>query len=804
MDERYDPAAVEAKWQRRWRERRTNTVDLHAAVRPYYTLMMFPYPSAEGLHVGNAFAFTGADIHGRWRRLQGCDVFEPMGFDAFGIHTENYALQIGRHPRQLMTETTANFRRQLDRLGLMVNWEHAVDTTHPDYYRWTQWIFLQLFKHGLAIRKKAPVNWCPRCQTVLANEQVIDGYCERHGDTQVEQRLTEQWFFRITAYAERLLNNLDWIDWSEITTTAQRNWIGRSEGAEIDFALAAHPERTIRVFTTRPDTVFGATYMVLAPEHPWVEELTTAAQCHAVDAYRARVGKMDLVSRRAAKEKTGVFTGAYAINPATQAPIPIWIADYVLAEYGTGAIMAVPAHDQRDFELALVFRLPIVRVIAADGETADTPLEAAYDGAGTLVNSGRFSGMGAEPAKKAITEWLAGRGAGQARIEYRLHDWCISRQRYWGPPIPIIYCDACGIVPVPESDLPVVLPEVENFRPDASGIAPLARERSFSAVRCPQCDGTARRETDVSDTFLDSAWYFLRYPSTERHDVAMDPELTRKWLPVDMYIGGNEHAVLHLMYTRFITMVLHDLGLLSFEEPFKKFRAHGLIIKDGAKMSKSRGNVVNPDRFIDRHGADVFRTYLMFLGPYEEGGDFRDEGIVGVSRFLDAVWRLVRAYAADVSAADALQRATHRVIKKVGEDIEGLHYNTAIAALMTLVNEIKRDGPADRAILEALLVMLAPFAPHISEELWEALGHPHTIFAAAWPAFDPALTVEDSVEIAVQVNGKVRGRLVMSRDAPEEALIAAALADPAVKLHVDGKPIRRRVVVPGRLVSLVV
>jgi leucyl-tRNA synthetase len=803
MDERYDPARVEEKWQRRWQEWRTNTPDLQRAARPYYALMMFPYPSAEGLHVGHAFAFPGADIHGRFRRLQGFDVFEPMGFDAFGIHSENYALRVGTNPAQLIPRTIDNFRRQLNRLGLMVDWEHAVDTTTPEYYRWTQWIFLQLYRHGLAVRKKAPVNWCPACQTVLANEQVIDGYCERHGDTRVEQRLTEQWFFTITKYAERLLKNLDWIDWSETTKLAQRNWIGRSDGAEIDFPIAADAARTLRVFTTRPDTLFGATYIVLAPEHAWVEELATAAQRPAVAAYRERVAKMDLVSRRAVKEKTGVFTGAYAVNPATGKHIPIWIADYVLAEYGTGAIMAVPAHDQRDFEFAQVFDLPIVRVIAAEGESADTPLSAAYDGPGRLVHSGQFDGLDTAAAQRAITEWLASRGVGHARVEYRLHDWCISRQRYWGPPIPIIYCDTCGIVPVPENDLPVVLPEIDDFRPDASGVAPLARVQSFYQVACPQCGRQGRRETDVSDTFLDSAWYFLRYPSAGRDDVAFDPELTRTWLPVDMYIGGNEHAVLHLMYTRFITMALHDIGLVPFEEPFKKFRAHGLIIKDGAKMSKSRGNVVNPDVYLDQHGADVFRMYMMFLGPYEEGGDFRDEGISGVRRFLDGVWRLVHEHDARATAPDALVRCTHRAIKKVGEDVEGLHYNTAIAALMTLLNDIRRISSPDRGVLESLLIMLAPFAPHISEELWEALGHSTSIFSARWPAFDPALTLEETVMIAVQVNGKVRGRIAVPRDATDDAIIVAALADASVRVHVHGKEIRRRVVVPGRLVNFV-
>ncbi|GBD26169.1 Leucine--tRNA ligase [bacterium HR30] len=804
MDERYDPSVVEAKWQRLWEERGTNRVDLFQAQRPYYNLMMFPYPSAEGLHVGHAFAFPGADIHGRFRRLQGYDVFEPIGFDAFGIHSENYALKIGAHPAELIPRTIANFRRQLRRLGLMLDWDHVVDTTDPAYYRWTQWIFLKLYHFGLAERKKAPVNWCPACHTVLANEQVIDGYCERHPDVAVEQRFTEQWFFKITHYAERLLKNLEWIDWSETTKTAQRNWIGRSEGAAIDFPLASDPNRKIRVFTTRPDTLFGATYMVLAPEHPLVEEITSPEQSKAVRAYVERTLKMDLVRRRSVREKTGVFTGAYAINPATQQRIPVWIADYVLAEYGTGAIMAVPAHDQRDFEFAREFSLPIVQVIEPIGAEGSKMVEEAYEGPGRLVNSGSFTGLDSETAKRAITQWLAERGLGEARVEYRLHDWCISRQRYWGPPIPMIYCDACGIVPVPEQDLPVLLPYVENFRPDETGIAPLARVKEFYEVPCPRCRRQARRETDVSDTFLDSAWYFLRYPSTHRSDVAFDPELTRKWLPVDMYIGGNEHAVLHLMYTRFLTMALHDMGLLPFEEPFKKFRAHGLITKDGAKMSKSRGNVVNPDQYIERYGADVFRTYMMFLGPYTEGGDFRDEGIAGVQRFFEGVWRVVAQFDPQAQSSPELRRSVHRTIAKVQHDLEELRYNTAIAALMSLLNDIRRHGPADRWVLESLLLMIAPFAPHLAEELWEALGHSESIFHARWPEYDPAQLVEEQVELAVQVNGKVRGRITVPRDASEADVLQQAMAVPAVQQHVKGKTIRKQVVVPGRLVSIVV
>ncbi|GIW41230.1 MAG: leucine--tRNA ligase [Candidatus Binatia bacterium] len=808
MTDRYRPDEIEAKWQRLWEERGTNRIDVASAERPYYALMMFPYPSAEGLHVGHAFAFPGVDIHGRFKRLQGYDVFEPIGFDAFGIHSENYALRVGRNPKELIPATIANFRRQLKRLGLMIPWEYEIDTTSPRYYRWTQWIFLQLYRHGLAVRKKAPVNWCPECKTVLANEQVVDGRCERHPETQVEQRVTEQWFFRITAYAQRLLDNLRWIDWSETTKRAQENWIGRSEGAEIDFPLAHDPTRSIRVFTTRPDTLFGVTYMVLAPEHSLVEEITTPDRKEAVRSYLERVRRMDLVTRRSVREKTGVFTGAYAIHPATEEPVPIWVADYVLAEYGTGAVMAVPAHDQRDFEFAREFSLPIVEVIRpADAKDRPCAVREAYvsdSDRDVLVHSGPFTGKPVPEGKKAIVEWLERTGRGKAAVQYRLHDWCISRQRYWGPPIPIVYCEECGIVPVPEKDLPVLLPDIEDFRPDASGLAPLARVPSFVHTNCPACGKAARRETDVSDTFLDSAWYFLRYPSAHRDDVAFDPELTRKWLPVDAYIGGNEHAVLHLLYARFLTMALHDIGLLPFEEPFKKFRAHGLIIKDGAKMSKSRGNVVNPDQYIQQYGADVFRLSMMFLGPYEEGGDFRDEGIAGVRRFVESVWRIVTGLDPEARASAELRRATHRAIQKVTEDTEALRYNTAIAAMMTLVNEIRRHGPADRWVAETLVLLLAPYAPHVAEELWERLGHTESVFDARWPEYDPRELVEETVEIAVQVNGKVRGRVQVRAEATEEEILAAALGQPSVQAHIAGKPLRRKVVVPGKLVNLVV
>ncbi len=792
----YDPAAVEAKWQARWAEGHSNEPDLDGAARPFYNLMMFPYPSAEGLHVGNMFAFTGADIYGRFKRLQGYEVFEPMGFDAFGIHSENYALSIGINPAQLIPQNIANFRRQLKRFGGMFDWRHELSTTDPAYYKWTQWIFLQLFRAGLAYKKRAAVNWCPKDKTVLANEQVINGRCERC-DTLVEQRFLDQWFFRITDFAERLLQNLDHLDWDSSTVALQRNWIGRSEGAELVFETPGG--KKITVFTTRPDTVFGATYLVLAPEHPLVEDLIAVEQRTAVKAYQREVQNKDVVSRRVGdKTKTGVFLGSYARNPATGEAIPIWIADYVLMEYGTGAIMAVPAHDKRDFEFATQFQLPIRQVVKAEGEPLPTISEE-----GVLMNSGAFDGLPCREGSRKIVAWLAGRGMATPRVQYRLHDWCISRQRYWGPPIPIVYCDRCGPVGVPDSDLPIELPFIEDFRPDDTGVSPLARHKEWYFVKCPDCGGEGRRETDVSDTFLDSAWYHLRYPSTEFADRPFDPARTRKWLPVSTYIGGNEHAVLHLLYSRFISMVLKDLGHIHFEEPYPKLRAHGLIVKDGAKMSKSRGNVVVPDAYIQQWGADTFRMYLMFLGAFQEGGDFRETGIIGIRRFLDKVWQLAHETSANRVTPD-VERKLHQTIKKVGADTESLDYNTAIAAMMEYVNELREQGARSREQVEPLVIMLAPYAPHFAEELWELLGHPRSVFEERWPTYDERLATAGDVEIAVQVNGKLRSRLIVPRGLDQDAVVARALADEAVKKFVDGKKVRKVIYVQDRLLNLVV
>ena len=816
-DRTYNPTAIEREWRATWDREGTNSFtldELRTAERPFYNLMMFPYPSAEGLHVGNIYAFTGADVHGRFKRMQGHDVFEPIGFDAFGIHSENFALKAGIHPMDLIPANVANFTRQLRRMGGMFDWDHTVDTTAPEYYRWTQWLFLQFFRHGLAEQKEAPVNWCPSDMTVLANEQVVVGACERCG-TPVEQRFIRQWFLKITEYAGRLLDNLPGIDWSETTRKAQRAWIRRSRGAEIRFPVvtdgAEGDEVVVPVFTTRPDTVFGATYMVLAPEHPLVDAVASDACREEVDAYRARTQAKDLVARqKIEKHKTGVFTGGYCINPATREPIPVWVADYVLMGYGTGAIMAVPGHDERDFDFAHTYDLPIARVVADEGEDADTPLTIAYEyPQGSLVNSGRYNGLSPEDAKQAIVDDLAAEGLAEAQENFRLHDWCISRQRYWGPPIPIIHCDDCGPVAVPEEDLPVVLPRVEDFRPDESGVSPLARVREWYEVPCPSCGRDATRETDVSDTFLDSAWYFLRYPSTDFDDRPFDPGITRRWLPVNTYIGGNEHAVLHLLYARFVAMALHDMGWLDFEEPFTQFRAHGLIIREGAKMSKSKGNVIVPDPIIDRYGADTFRVYLMFLGPFMAGGDYQDKGISGPHGFLHRLWESVvprEGELGDGPPDPALEPKLHRTIRQVSEQIATLRYNTAIAAMMEYLNAVRGGGRTPvRAEVEPLVRLVAPFAPHMAEELWRRLGNRESIFDGAnWPGFDPAKAAENQVKVAVQVNGKVRGTVSVPKGADREAVTALAREEANVARHLEGMDIRRIIHVPDRLLNFVV
>jgi len=804
MEGKYDHQAIEKKWQDRWAKERTYNLDLHREDRPYYNLMMFPYPSAEGLHVGNCFAFTGSDIHGRFMKAQGFAVFEPMGFDAFGIHSENYALKVGTHPWNLIPKNVENFKEnQLKRLGAMFDWAHEVNTTDPRYYRWTQWIFLQLLNHDLAYREEGLVNWCPKCLTVLSNEQAAGGICERC-DSPVAKKTMAQWYFRITRYAQRLLDNLEWIDWSEITKHAQRRWIGRSTGADLTFEIVGCEER-LTVYTTRPDTLYGATYMVMAPEHPLVHKLTSAEQRAAVEAYvREAVIKSEIEREAEDLDKTGVFTGAYAINPVNGEKIPIWISDYVLMGYGTGAIMAVPAHDTRDFAFAKKFALPIIEVISPDGQKHE--LAEAYTGEGVLIHSGEFNGTPSLEAIQKVTDALAARGLGRHAVNYRLRDWGISRQRYWGPPVPVVHCPTCGMVPVPDDQLPVELPYMENFKPLGTGDSPLAGLPAFVETTCPACGGPARRDTDVMDNFLDSAWYFFRYLSPEDATQAFDASLVKKWLPVDTYIGGNEHAVLHLMYVRFITMAFKDMGLIDFEEPFKKFRAHGLLIREGSKMSKSRGNVINPDDYMDQYGGDTLRTYLMFLGPFHEGGDFRDTGIIGIRRFTERVWRLAteNEIVAEPLADKNERRPVHRAIKKVTQDLERLAYNTAIAALMELTNELYKWPVQKREAVETLLKLLHPFMPHLAHELFERLGNDKMIADAGWPVWNEEDCAAEEIEFVVQVNGKLRGRVLLPVDIDQEAAWEAAMQIEAVAKQLEGRTVVKKIFVPKKLLNLVV
>jgi leucyl-tRNA synthetase len=803
----YDTRAIEAKWRERWEASGLYHVDLRAARRPYYNLMMFPYPSAEGLHVGNMYSYIGSDIQGRWRAAQGFDVFEPMGFDAFGIHSENFAIKQGVHPRALTERNVRRFReQQLKRIGARFDWSVEVNTTDPRYYRWTQWIFTQLFKHGLAERRKAAVNWCPKDRTVLADEQVINGRCERC-DSVIERRELEQWFLKITAYAEKLLRNLETLDWSERVKTTQRAWIGRSEGVEFAFRAANDAEDEIRVYTTRPDTICGVTFVVVAPELPTALDLATAGRREQVVAYRAGAQ-----SRRAALDETGghdvtgVFTGAYAIHPLTRERLPIWVADYVLAEYGTGAIMATPAHDARDLAFARAMGLPVREVVRPEVGGPPWDGNEAYTGRGVVVASGEFSGMTSEEAARVVGERLEEIGVGQRRVNYHLRDWLISRQRYWGPPIPIIHCPTHGAAPVPDDHLPVLLPELEDYVPKATGDSPLARIPGFVETTCPICGGPARRDTDVMDNFLDSAWYYLRYPSSHDDQRAWDSEMTRKWLPVDMYIGGAEHSVLHLMYARFIAMAMRDLGYLDFEEPFTRFRANGIITKDGAKMSKSRGNLINPDEYLETYGADIFRVYLLFMGPYEAGGDFSDRGIGGVVRFMERGWRLITSRAEmlrEETASGDARRAMHTAIRRVTEDIAALKYNTAIAALMEYTRALEGAPTTTRAEARTLLQLLAPFAPFVTEELWERIGGAGSIHAQPWPECDLQALARETVEILVQVDGKLRDHVWIPADGDEAVARDAALASEKVQRAMAGAQARGVKYVPGRLINIV-
>jgi leucyl-tRNA synthetase len=801
--EHYPHAEIEPKWQAVWLERKTFRAENISERPPFYVLDMFPYPSGSGLHVGHPEGYTATDIIARYKKRLGFNVLHPMGWDAFGLPAEQHALDTGVHPATTTAQNIATFKRQIIRLGLAYDWDRELNTTDPAYVRWTQWIFLKLYEHGLAYQDEIRVNWCPALGTTLANEEVVDGKSERGGHP-VVKRPMKQWVLKITAYADHLLEDLEHVDWPESIKAMQRHWIGRSEGAKVTFAVEDH-DKTIEVYTTRPDTLFGATYMVLAPEHELVTSITSAGQRTRVEQYvEGAALKGDLDRTDLAKEKTGVFTGSYAINPVNEARIPIWIADYVLVSYGTGAIMAVPAHDQRDWEFAKAFDLPIVPVVTdAAGEAPDVS-EAAVDAAGTAMNSGQFDGMGTEDFKVAITAWLSERSLGKKAVNYRLRDWLFSRQRYWGEPIPILHLEDGSTRAVPYDELPLLLPEVENYRPSGTGESPLATVESWVATTDPETGAPARRETNTMPQWAGSCWYYLRYLDPENQDALIDPEIEKYWMPVELYVGGAEHAVLHLLYARFWHKFLFDIGVVSTPEPFMRLVNQGMILgEDGQKMSKSRGNVVNPDDIIDRSGADALRLYEMFMGPLEAVKPWATKDIVGISRFLDRVWKLSSVRRVEGPGGKATERATHKTIKKVTEDLDAMRFNTAISALMMLSNELYKLDAVPTESYEALLACLNPFAPHIAEELWSRLGHEELLAEAPWPTFDAALCEDDELEIVVQVMGKVRARFRAARGTDPAALEATALADERIQSWIEGKTVRKVIVVPDRLVNIV-
>jgi leucyl-tRNA synthetase len=825
----YDAKAIERKWQQVWAEEGTWEVPnpgqpgFDESKPKAYVLEMLPYPSGEP-HVGHLKCYAVGDAIAHFRRRHGYEVIHPMGYDAFGLPAENNAIKTGEPPREATERSIESFRRQFREWGISVDWARELGTHTPEYYRWTQWIFLRLFERGLAYREEAPVQWCPKDATVLANEQVVDGRCERCG-TPVVQKKLEQWFFRITDYAERLLADFDRLEsWPEHVITMQRNWIGRSEGAEVVFRCE-EAGVDFPVFTTRPDTLFGATFFVLAPEHPELERLVAGTEAEpAVREYVDRVARESVEERGDEdREKTGVALGRTVINPVNGEEIPMFVADYVLMEYGTGAIMAVPGHDSRDYEFAQAFELPVRRVIEGDDEEAardDQGLP--YPGDGPMIGSGRFDGRDNREAYVEIVGWLRSEGRGEAAVNYRLRDWLVSRQRYWGAPIPIVYCEKCGIVPVPDDQLPVELPEIDDYSPQ--GKSPLAAAEGWVGTDCPSCGGAARRETDTMDTFVDSSWYFIRYLDPRNEERPWDRAAAGHWLPVDQYIGGVEHAILHLMYARFVTKALADLGELDVQEPFANLFAQGMITRDGAKMSKSRGNTVAPSEYVERYGADTARTYVCFMGPPERGGDWTDEGVEGVGRFLARLWRLCaeveeRSEAGDAASSESagvrdLIAKAHWAIDKTTRDFErGFQFNTVIAAVMELVNDAYRvkdelfggaDGQAALRFATATAASLVfPFAPHLGAEVWERLNGGR-VWEEPWPKADPALLASDTVTLVVQVNGKLRDRIEVAADAGEDELLAMARASENVSRHLDGKEVVKEVVVPGKLVNLVV
>jgi leucyl-tRNA synthetase len=818
--ERYDPAVIEERWRERWERDDLYRVDDDAPGEKWYSLTMYPYPSGV-LHIGHWYAFAIPDVYARLQRMRGYNVLFPMGFDAFGLPAENAAIRHGIHPAIWTLENIAAMRQQYRQMGAMIDWSREIASCTPDFYRWNQWLFLQMLERGLAYRAKGAVWWCPQDQTVLANEQVLEGnICERCG-TEVFKRDLEQWYFRITDYAEELLHDTEALDWPERVKTMQRNWIGRSEGARLRFMLESGD--SLEVFTTRPDTVWGATFMVMAPEHPLVAKIATPDRQADVDAYieqARRQTEIERMSTDEARTRTGVFTGGYAVNPVTDERIPVWIADYVLMGYGTGAIMAVPFGDQRDFEFARAFDLPIraiVRPVSGDDELDPATMTEAYAGPGTLVDSGPMTGKRVPEQLPEIIHWLEETGRGKAEVTYRLRDWLISRQRYWGTPIPVIYCDDCGMVPVPEDQLPVELPLDAEFTP--TGQSPLVTHEEFLNTTCPRCGGAARRETDTMDTFVDSSWYWFRYTSPREEDGPFDPETAERWTPVDLYCGGIEHAILHLLYARFFTKVIRDLGLIEQGEPFLRLRNQGMILaEEGTKMSKSRGTQIAPDELVAQHGADALRLHLMYLGPWDQGGPWNSRGIAGMERFIRRAYGLVtetgdEPFDQPLSEPETapLRRLRAKTIRRVTTDLDEFQFNTMVAALIEYVNELMKlretaliHTPEWREALETLVLLMAPSTPYVAEELWQRLGMPYSVHHQSWPEFELALTQDDAVEVVVQVNGKVRDRLLLPVGLPEDDARARVLAQPRIAEAIAGREPRKVIYVPGRLINIVV
>ncbi|MFA5197068.1 MAG: class I tRNA ligase family protein [Patescibacteria group bacterium] len=949
MNNKYNHKKIEKKWQEIWAKTKLYQVDLHKSENPFYNLMMFPYPSGEYLHLGHGYSYSGADVYGRFMRLSGKNVFEPIGYDSFGLPAENYAIKAGVHPKVSIAKNIEIAREQLKSFGCMFDFEKEVVTSDPSYYKWTQWVFLKLYEHGLAYQKESPVNWCPNCKTVLANEQVINGKCERC-ETEVIQKKLNQWFFKITDYAEKLLKGLDDIDWPESSKIKQKNWIGKSTGVEFEMEIDGNREK-LGVFTTRIDTVYGMTYVVIAPEHPLVEKITTDKQKKEIEKYQRNTQKLAEIERQSTeKEKTGVFTGAYAINPFNNKKIPIWVADYVIYSYGTGAVMAVPAHDERDFEFAKKYDLPIkesiipkvidkhdppkdgaetifrhaIQVIlinpknnkvlclkwkkfpwttfitggvegdedtiaASKRETIEEtgyidieyvktlggPVEshfyanhkgvnrkalftalvfhlksekkekiseeeaeihelawvtwdelhkdnnvkcAEYDiwldryfnqehafvEKGVLTDSDKYTGLTSEEAINKMAEWLEEKGIGGTKTTYRLRDWSFSRQRYWGAPIPIIYCDKCGAIPVPEEDLPVELPEIKDFRPAGLGEGPLASAPDFVNTKCPKCGGSAKRETDTMDTFVDSSFYFMRYPNVGDDTQMMNKKITQKWLPVDMYVGGAEHVTMHLLYARFVTKAFYDIGLIGFDEPFIRLRHQGMILgPDGKKMSKSKGNIVIPDEVMKKVGADAFRTYILFMGQFEDGGPWNPNGIAGISRFLEKIWRLFDREIIDSDTEIEVDRLLNKAIKKVGQDIADFKFNTAISSLMILVNGLSEAKKIDKRALGILAILLSPFAPHLAEEVWEKLGNTDSVHNQTWPRFDKKLIEDEMGIIAVQINGKVRDQILVVKGTKENDILKLAKDSEKIKKYLQNTDIIKVIYIPDKLLSLV-